>query len=341
MASTHRRVVVSRRGGPDVLQVVEGPVPQPRPGEVRVKVRAAGVAFADVLMREGMYPGTPKPPFTPGYDIAGVVDADGGAWKAGQGVVALTRIGGYAEYACVPEAALVAAPPTLDPAATVSLVLNYLTAYQMLHRMARLTAGERILVHGAGGGVGTALLELGRLAKLEMLGTASRGKHALVESLGGRPIDYKSDDFVTRVGELMPGGVDAVFDAVGGHQWRRSYSVLRGGGRLVGYGLSAATSGGRRDLWKGAVALARTPRFSPLAMMDVNRIVAGYNVDRLRTQRPEWYRTDLAALVAMLAANEIRPVVHARLPLAEAARAHQMMGSAEATGKIVLVTDAA
>jgi len=145
MAATHRRVVVGRRGGPDVLRVVEEPVPEPRPGEVRVRVRAAGVAFADVLMREGMYQGTPKPPFTPGYDVAGIVDADAGGWKKGQGVVALTRIGGYAEYACVPEAALVAAPPELDPAATVSLVLNYLTAYQMLHRMARVAAGERSL----------------------------------------------------------------------------------------------------------------------------------------------------------------------------------------------------
>ncbi|HEY2387979.1 MAG TPA: medium chain dehydrogenase/reductase family protein [Candidatus Binatia bacterium] len=340
MAATHRRVVVGRRGGPDVLRIVEEPVPQPRPGEVRVKVRAAGVAFADVLMREGMYPGTPKPPFTPGYDIAGIVDADGGGWKKGQGVVALTRIGGYAEYACVPEAALVAAPPELDPAATVSLVLNYLTAYQMLHRMARVAAGERILVHGAGGGVGTALLELGRLAELEMLGTASRGKHALVESLGGKPIDYKTTDFVTRVGELLPGGVDAVFDAVGGRQWRRSYAVLRGGGRLIGYGFSAATSGGRRDLLKGAGALAATPRFSPLGMMDVNRMVGGYNVDRLRMQRPEWYRADLAMLVGMLAAGQIKPVVHARLPLAEATRAHEMLGSAEGAGKIVLVTDA-
>src|SRR6185369_3285859 len=137
-----------------------------------------------------------------------------------------------------------------DPAATVSLVLNYLTAYQMVHRMARLTEGERILIHGAGGGVGTALLELGTLAKLEMYGTASRGKHALVESLGGTPIDYKATDFVTRIRELTGDGVDAVFDAVGGKQWRRSYEALRGGGRLIGYGFSAGTTSGRRDLAK-------------------------------------------------------------------------------------------
>ncbi len=341
MPTTYARVIVSRRGGPDVLHVRHDPIPQPQSGEVRVRVRAAGVAFADVLMREGLYPGVPKPPFTPGYDVAGVVDADSGGWKAGQNVVALTKIGGYAECVCVPEASLVATPPGLDPAASVSLVLNYLTAYQMLHRMARVVAGERILIHGAGGGVGTALLELGKLARLDMYGTASSTKHALVQSLGGVAIDYKTTDFAARVRELTGDGVDAVFDAVGGRQWRRSYEVLRGGGRLVGYGFSAATSGGRRDLVKGALALARTPRFTPLAMMDVNRTVAGYNVDRLRTQRPEWYRADLAALVAMLAAGEIHPVVHARLPLAEAARAHQMMGAAEGAGKIVLVTEGA
>jgi NADPH:quinone reductase-like Zn-dependent oxidoreductase len=341
MTTTYARIVISRRGGPDVLRLQQDAIPQPRPGEVRVKVRAAGVAFADVLMREGMYPGTPKPPFTPGYDIAGVVDADGGGWKAGQGVVALTKFGGYAEYVCVPEASLVAVPPGLDPAATVSLVLNYLTAYQMLHRMARVTAGERILIHGAGGGVGTALLELGKLTRLEMYGTASRGKHALVQSLGGIPIDYKATDFVARVRELTTDGVDAAFDPVGGKQWRRSYDVLRGGGRLIGYGFSAATTGGRRDLLKGALAFVQMPRFTPLGMMDVNRTAAGYNVDRLRTQRPEWYRADLATLVAMLAADEIRPVVHARLPLAEATRAHEIMGGAEGAGKIVLVSGVA
>lgn len=335
---SHKRVIIDRRGGPDVLRLHEERIPEAKPGEARVKVLAAGVAFADVLMREGLYPGV-SVPFTPGYDVAGIVDADAGAWKAGQGVVALTKVGGYAEYVCVPASSLIAVPPGLDPAATVSLVLNYLTAYQMIHRMARLVAGERILVHGAGGGVGTALLELGTLAKLEMYGTASRGKHALVESLGGTPIDYKATDFVARIRELTGDGVDAVFDAVGGKQWRRSFAALRAGGRLVGYGFSAATTAGRRDLPKAALAFVQTPRYTPLALMDVNKLVAGYNVDRLRTQRPEWYREDLAALVALLAAGALKPVVHARLPLAEARRAHEMIGGAEASGKIVLVTD--
>jgi NADPH:quinone reductase-like Zn-dependent oxidoreductase len=336
MGQTCRRVIVGRRGGPDVLGLHEEPLPLPRAGEVRVKVLAAGVAFADVLMREGMYPGV-RVPFTPGYDVAGIVDTESPTWKPGQAVVALTKVGGYAEYLCVPEESLVAAPSGLDPAETVSLVLNYLTAYQMIHRMARLTAGERVLIHGAGGGVGTALLELGKLAGLEMYGTASRGKHVLVESLGGIAIDYKANDFVARICELTGDGVDAVFDAVGGKQWRRSYATLRGGGRLIGYGFSAATTGGRRDLAKAALAFLQMPRFTPLAMMDVNKQAAGYNVDRLKTQRPEWYRADLSALVALLAARRLRPVIAARLPLGEARRAHEMLGAAEASGKIVLV----
>jgi len=341
MSQTHKRVVVSRRGGPDVLRIQEEPLPTPKAGEVRIKVRAAGVAFADLLIREGLYPGTPPPPFTPGYDVAGVVESEAPGWRAGQHVVALTKFGGYAEYVCVPAESLVATPPGLDAAETVSLVLNYLTAYQMVHRMARLAAGERMLIHGAGGGVGTALLELGKIAGVEMYGTASRGKHALVESLGGTAIDYKTTDFVARIRELTGDGVDAVFDAVGGKQWRRSYEALRGGGRLIGYGLSAGTTNGRRDLVKLALAFVQMPRFAPLTMMDVNKQVAGYNVDRLRTQRPEWYRTDLAALVEMLATHRLHPVVAARLPLADAQRAHEMMGAAEIAGKIVLVNDAA
>lgn len=338
MGSTYRRVIVSRRGGPEALGFRDEPLPTPGTGEVRVKVLAAGVAFADVLMREGLYPGV-SVPFTPGYDLAGVVDTDGATWRAGQPVVALTKIGAYAEYLCVPEASLIAMPPGLDPAEAVSLVLNYLTAYQMMHRMARLTAGERVLIHGAGGGVGTALLELGKLAGLEMYGTASRGKHALVASLGGVAIDYKASDFVARIRELTGDGVDAVFDPVGGKQWRRSYAALRGGGRLIGYGFSAATTAGRRDLPKAALAFLQMPRFTPLAMMDVNKQAAGYNVDRLKTQRPEWYRTDLAALVELLAAGRLHPVIHARLPLAEARRAHEMIGAAEGSGKIVLMSD--
>ncbi len=335
----NQRVIISKRGGPDVLKLIDETLSAPAAGMVRVKVAAAGVAFADVLMREGLYGHMPPFPYTPGYDIVGSVVSDAGALKAGQTVVALTKIGGYSRYLDVPEESLVVVPPGLDPAETVSLVLNYLTAYQMLHRIARLTAGERILVHGAAGGVGTALLELGRLAELTMYGTASRGKHPLVTRLGGTPIDYQHEDFVARIHALTGDGVDAVFDAVGGLQWARSFEALRAGGKLIGYGFSAATTGGRRDLRKAALNVLRMRRYAPLGLMEINKSVSGFNVNTLKGARLDWYRADLSALVDLLAAGRLKPIVAERLPLKDAARAHEMLNQNSAQGKVVLVMD--
>jgi len=335
----YQRVIATRRGGPEVLKVVEEPLAELRPGEVLVKVLAAGVAFADVLMREGLYPDMPAFPFTPGYDVMGIVEKEqgSGAFKRGQSVLALTKTGGYAEYLAVPEGSLVHALPGVDPAQAVSLVLNYLTAYQMLHRVARVAAGDRVLVHGAAGGVGTALLELGRLASLDMYGTASRGKHDLVRKLGATPIDYHSEDCVERIRALHGEGVDAVFDAVGGSHWKRSYATLRGGGRLVGYGFAAATTNGRRDLLKAAVNWLQMLRQSPLGMMDANKAIMGFNVYTLKSQRPDWYHEDLTALVKLLADGKIQPVVAERLPLTEAAHAQQLLGQSAVQGKLVLI----
>ncbi len=337
----YRHVIVPRRGGPQVLQMVESPLPDPRPGEVLVKVLATGVAFADVLMREGLYRGTPPHPYTPGYDIAGIVERSSGRFTAGQFVVALTKVGGYAEYMCVPEDALVAVDAPVDPAQAVSLVLNYLTAYQMLHRIARVASGERILIHGAAGGVGTALLELGRLAGLEMYGTASRGKHGVVTERGGTPIDYRSEDFVARIRELTGDGVDVVFDAVGGKQWARSYEALRGGGKLIGYGFSSATVNGRLDPFQAAKNWLQMPRPAPLDMIDPNKGILGYNVMTLKTQRPDWYQADLKALIALLAAGKINPLVAERLPLEQAVRAHELLGQNAVQGKLVLICNPA
>ncbi len=333
----YRRVSIARRGGPDVLRVVEEPLPEPKSGEALVKVQAAGVGFADVLMREGLYPDQPRFPFTPGYDIVGTVVKSAGEFQPGQTVLALTKVGGYAEYLCVPEESLVPVGSSVDPAQAVSLVLNYLTAYQMLHRIASVTSGDRILVHGAAGGVGTALLELGRLAGLEMYGTASPSKHPLVRSFGGIPIDYRAEDFVQKVRDFTGDGVDVVFDAVGGRHWVRSYQALRGGGKLIGYGFSSATTGGQRDLFKAAVNWLLMLRESPLSMMAANRSIAGYNVATLKQQRTDWYRADLMTLIGLLADGKIHPVVAERLPLDEAARAHQLLGQNAVQGKLVLM----
>ena len=339
----NRTVVISKRGGPDVLKLVEETLPEPREGEVRLAVSACGVAFADVLMREGLYPGVPKPPFTPGYDVVGRIDALGPSVQGlavGARVVALTKLGGYADYACVPAASLVAVPDGVDDAEAVALVLNFLTAYQMIHRCARLRAGERVLIHGAGGGVGDALLQLGKIAGLEMYGTASRAKHAQVAKLGAVAIDYRDEDFVARIKELTTDGVDAVFDPVGGKQWRRSFDCLRVGGMLIGYGFSSATVKGRRSLPKAASNYLGMPRFQLLKLMDLTRSVMGYNVTVMKAARPAWYRQDLAELVSLLAAGKIRPLIAERIPLAEAARAHQLLDDAAVAGKLVLVCGA-
>src|SRR5438874_2137817 len=230
----HTRIIVTYYGGPDALQVVEEECPEPQAGEVRVRVLAAGVSLPDVMMREGVHPETPRLPFTPGWDLVGVVErlGDGIAGLAlGQSVAALPITGAYAECICLPARELALVPSGVDAAEAVSLVLNYVTAFQMLHRSAHVRAGQRVLMHGAAGGVGTALVQLGRLAGLEMYGTcASRGTSA-VSDLGGIPIDYQQQDFVKEIHDLTSQGVDVVFDSVGGtHIWR-SRKALRPGGR--------------------------------------------------------------------------------------------------------------
>src|SRR5271169_1531511 len=215
------RVILTALGGPEVLKVIEDDVRDPGAGEVRIRILACGVAFADVLMRRGLYSGVPPLPYSPGYDIVGVVDSCGAGvtrWKPGDLVAAITMTGGYSRYIVLPESELVRVPAGLDPAEAVSLVLNYTTAYQLIHRIAKLRRGESLLIHGAAGGVGTAALQLGRLAGLKMFGTASKSKHDLVAALGGRPSDYRAEDFVQRAA-----GVYAVFDPIGGRNWPRSY----------------------------------------------------------------------------------------------------------------------
>src|SRR5213596_62811 len=245
-----KRVVVGHYGGPEVLQVVEEDDPRPGPGEVRVRVLAAGVSFSDALLRAGTYLGGPKPPFTPGYELVGVVEELGpgcSRLREGDRVAVLTVWGADAERVCVPEPYAVEVPENLDPAEVVSLVLPYMTAYQLLHRVARVKSGETVLVHGAAGRVGTAVLELGVLAGLRLYGTASARDRAAVERLGAVAIDYRTEDFVARVRRLPGGGVDVVLDGLGGALSVRSFRALRPGGRLVVFGYSSALTHGRRS----------------------------------------------------------------------------------------------
>lgn len=244
----HTRINVTHYGGPEALQVIEEECPEPKRGEVRVRVQAAGVALPDLMMREGVHPETPRLPFTPGWNLVGVVDrlGDGvSGLEPGRMVAALPIHGAYAEFVCLPSRELVPVPSGPDPAETVSLILNCVTAYQMLHHSARVRPGQRVLIHGAAGGVGSALLQPGRLARLEMYGACSARGASVVSALGGIPIDYQHQDFVKEIHRFTGKGVDFVFDGIGDAQIRRSRQALRPGGKVVACGLTGSPSGGR------------------------------------------------------------------------------------------------
>ena len=244
----HKRVVVSRYGGPEVITVIEEEIPAPKAGEVRVRVVAAGVSLPDVLAREGVHPETPRVPYTPGWDLVGIVDRCGeglSGLRVGQMVAAMPIHGCYAQYVCLPQRSLVPLPSGLDPAEAVAVVLNYVTAYQMLHRSAKSQPSQRMLIHGASGGVGSAMLQLAKLAGVQMYGTCSAQGAAVVRELGGIPIDYKNQDFVKEIRRLTGDGVDAVFDGIGGDNLWRSRDALRQGGRVVVYGFQSKMRGGR------------------------------------------------------------------------------------------------
>ncbi len=341
------RIVVNQFGGPEELRVVEEECPEPKDGEVRVKVLAAGVSLPDLMMREGIHPERPSLPFTPGWDLVGLVDQLGAGvsgFEPGRPVAALPIRGSYAEFVCLPQSELIPVPPGLDPAEAVSLVLNYVTAYQMLHRSAKVTQGQRVLIHGAAGGVGSALLQLGRLAELEMYGTCSSRGTSAVTDLGGIPIDYQHQDFVEEIHRLTSEGVDVVFDGIGGpHIWR-SRRALRPEGKVVAYGLTSSLSGGR--LASGPAD--RRHRFREIRIFGLyfaagwllpgRRRVVPYSIQWLKRLRPAFFRQDLIALFDLLKQKKIKPLIAQRFPFAEAKSAHELLGRGGVVGKIVLVS---
>jgi len=328
------------------MKVVEEDCPAPKRGEVRVRVLAAGVALPDVMMREGIHPETPRRPVTPGWDLVGVVDQLGegvSRFQPGQVVAALPIFGAYAEYLCLRSSDLVPAPAGLDAAEAVSLILNYVTAYQMMHRSAKVKPGQRVLIHGAAAGVGSALLQLGKLVGLEMYGTCSAKSAAAVSGMGGIPIDYRNLDFVNEVHRLAGDGVDAVFDGIGGSYVWRSRQALRRGGKVVVYGFTGSLSGGRlvsetsggRHRFRESAALARYVIGSWL--LPGRKRLVPYSIQWLKRVRPALFHQDLSALLELLAKHKIKPIVAQRFPLFEARRAHEMLGQGWITGKIVLI----
>src|SRR5881296_1987900 len=297
-------------------------------------------------MREGVHPETPPLPFTPGWDLTGKVDRLGGrvsGFEPGQIIAALPISGAYAEFVCLPARELVPVPSGLDVAEAVSLVLNYVTAYQMLHRSAKVRPGQRVLIHGAAGGVGSALLQLGRVAGLEMYGTCSSRGASAVSDLGAIPIDYQHQDFVKEIYRLTSEGVDVVFDSIGGtHIWR-SRKALHPGGRVVAYGLTSSLRGGRLASGRSG----RRHRFRAILIFGLyiaggwllpgRKRVVPYSIQWLKRLRPALFRQDLMALFDLLQQQKIKPLIAQRFPLAEARQAHELLGKGGVTGKIVLV----
>ncbi|HQR87827.1 MAG: alcohol dehydrogenase [Caulobacter sp. 12-67-6] len=329
---------MARTGGVEVLQGRSVALDPPGAGEARVAIEAAGVAFADIVMRTGLYPGV-KAPVTPGYDLIGRIEALGPGvegFTVGQRVAALTVTGSYADRRNVQARYLVAAPEGVAAETLVAGVLNGLTAWQMFHRVTSAQAGEWVLVHGAAGGVGGLLLDLARLAGVRAIGTASAGKRAVVEAKGGVHVDYRSEPVAERARALSGGGVVAAFDHVGGpHLKSASIASLRDGGTAVLYGGYDATRGGK--MRPGAmIRMMMADRLSALKLFSASQGVVGYNVTSWRDARPAAYRQDLAAVMAMIGEGQLKPQIGATFPLAEAAKAQELLQSAGVAGKIVL-----
>ncbi len=333
MPTTYRAVMITRPGGPDVLQTVELPIAEPGPGELRVAVRAAGVGATDLAMLAGDYMFAPKIPFVGGYEIAGVVEAIGAhvtGFRVGQRVAALTVHGGFAERLVRGAEHFVPIPDEVPDGEAVAAILNYVTAWQMIHRVVKVRAGQTALVTGAGGGVGTALLQLLGLAGVKTYGAASARKHGLVASLGATPLDYQLAPIDGLILAREPAGVDFVFDAVGGANIAPCLRAARRGGTVVGYGFMAVdgTLAKARmfwDLFVGARLGGRRGTFYGITL---------------------WYRRDatpfhedLPKILAMVARKQVRPVIAATFPLKDARRAIALLATGTVEGKIVLTCD--
>jgi NADPH:quinone reductase len=340
-----KRILVTHYGGPEVLTSIEEDIPTPRAGELRVRVLAAGVSLPDVLAREGVHPETPRVPYTPGWDLVGTVDQLGRGvtgLQLGQTVAAMPIHGCYAQYVCVPQRKVVPVPAGLDAAEAVAVVLNYITAYQMLHRSAKAQPGQRMLIHGASGGVGSAMLQLAKLAGVEIYGTCSEQAATVVRELGGIPIDYKNSDFVKEIRRLTGGGVDAVFDGIGGDNLWRSRDALREGGRVVTYGFQSKMRGGRMASHsEGRHPFRESAELGGFIVCNWfkpgRKSMVPYSIQWMMRFKPAWFRHDLLALLDLLEQGKIKPIIAQRLPLEEARRAHEMLGEGGVLGKIVLL----
>jgi len=337
MTGARNRVVQVRRfGGPDGLEVVDAPLPTAGRGEVRVRVLASGLEYTDVTIRRHLYPQTAarRLPFALGYDVVGEIDqlGDGvSGFRLGERVADMTVLASNAAYRTLRASQLTRVPAGVDPAEAAALILSWTTAYQLLHRSARVQRGQRVLVHGAAGAVGQALLALGRMAGLQLWGTA-RGEHAgLVRELGATPIDYRREDFT----RILPGGFDIVFDGIGEDSYRRSFAALSPGGLLCAYGYIAGVKAQLRML----TMLLWIARLYFWRWLPGGKRARFYSINAMRARRPAWFREDLERLFAMLANHDIRPRIAKRIDFAEIVEAHRRLEAGGLDGKLVLCPD--
>ena len=341
-----RAVVITRHGGPEVLKVAERPDPPVGSGEVRVEVRAAGINFADLMARSGVYPDAPKPPCVIGYEVAGVVESVGegvDSVEVGDRVLAGTRFGGYAELVSVDAEQTRPLPDVISFEQGAAFPVNYGTAYAGVVIMGGLRQGDRLLIHAAAGGVGIAATQIARNIGAEVLGTASAAKHEAIRAQGvEHTIDYRTQDFLDEVMRLTGGeGVDVVMDAVGPSSFRRSYKALRQGGRLIMFGLSEVQTGERRNIpavLKGlaTMPLATMPWWKSLSMMSENKGIFGLNMLHWWDREGDIQRM-IEPLMDDLAAGRLEPVVAERFPFDRAGEAHQYIADAQNVGKVLLV----
>src|SRR6185503_11899210 len=338
-----RQVWIAKAGAPDVLTVKEAPDPVPGAGELRIRVHASGVNFADVLGRMGLYPDLPPIPVVVGYEVGGRVDAAGAgadpAW-VGRDVFAMTRFGGYADVVCVPEAQVFARPQGMSAEQGAAIPVNYFTAWQLVVVMGSLKAGETMLVHSAGGGVGIAATQLAKHIGATVIGTASAAKHATLRGLGvDHLIDYRTEDFESRVREITKGrGVELILDAVGGDSFKKGYRLLSPTGRLGMFGISSAATGKERSMASMLRTVASMPwfQFTPIALLNANKGVFGVNLGHLwgEVERIRGWATQLLKLWEK---GVVRPQIARTFRFDDAAAAHHYLQDRKNLGKVLLV----
>ncbi|HEX5036905.1 MAG TPA: medium chain dehydrogenase/reductase family protein [bacterium] len=334
-----KQVWITKTGGPEVLQVREAPDPEAKPGQIRIRVKASGVNFADLMARLGLYPDAPKLPAVVGYEVAGVVDQAGGGspFKIGDRVGAITQFGGYSDTVVAPEGFVFPLPAKLSFEEAAAIPVNYLTAWLMLVEQGNVKKGDRVLVHAAAGGVGQAALQICKWRGAEVIGTASKGKHERLKSLGvDHCIDYHSQDFETEAKRLTGGrGVTIVLDAVGGASYRKSYRCLAPLGKLMMFGASSFSTGEKRNLLSVAKGFFQMPAFRPIPLMNQNRGVMGFNLGHL------WGAKDLlkrstADILGLVASGDFKPLVDKTFPLEKAGEAHAYIHAHKNFGKVLL-----